>query len=158
IEEGMKAGWLIATEGVDFGATGVRVHKSTAGKARSPTAPSPRRRRSSAAMRCSKPLTRMRWLSSRDISSGSAAQEPARFTSFTRCRRENRLHDCTGLAAGFGPRHPLPGIARSCPRAIDFVAAERARVATEGWGARLLALHPTSSSVPRFGLVLYYAS
>ena len=32
IEEGMKAGWLIATEGVDFGATGVRVHKSTAGK------------------------------------------------------------------------------------------------------------------------------
>jgi len=32
IEEGMKAGWLIATEGVDFGATGVRVHKSTDGK------------------------------------------------------------------------------------------------------------------------------
>ena len=32
IEEGMKAGWLIATEGVNFGATGVRVHKSTAGK------------------------------------------------------------------------------------------------------------------------------
>ena len=31
IEEGMKAGWLIATEGVNFGATGVRVHKS-AGK------------------------------------------------------------------------------------------------------------------------------
>lgn len=32
IEEGMKAGWLIATEGVSFGATGVRVHKSTSGK------------------------------------------------------------------------------------------------------------------------------
>ena len=32
IEEGMKAGWLIATEGVHFGATGVRVHKSTGGK------------------------------------------------------------------------------------------------------------------------------
>jgi hypothetical protein len=32
IEEGMKAGWLIATEGVNFGATGVRVHKSGAGK------------------------------------------------------------------------------------------------------------------------------
>jgi len=32
IEEGMKAGWLIATEGVNFGATGVRVHKSTAGE------------------------------------------------------------------------------------------------------------------------------
>ena len=31
IEEGMKAGWLIATEGVSFGATGVRVHKSTGG-------------------------------------------------------------------------------------------------------------------------------
>src|SRR5262245_66677412 len=28
IEGGMKAGWLIATEGVHFGATGVRVHKS----------------------------------------------------------------------------------------------------------------------------------
>jgi hypothetical protein len=32
IEEGMKAGWLIATEGVNFGTTGVRVHKSTGGK------------------------------------------------------------------------------------------------------------------------------
>jgi hypothetical protein len=32
IEEGMKAGWLIATEGVDFGARGVRVHKSVDGK------------------------------------------------------------------------------------------------------------------------------
>jgi len=32
IEDGMKAGWLIATEGVDFGATGVRVQKSTSGK------------------------------------------------------------------------------------------------------------------------------
>jgi hypothetical protein len=32
IEEGMKAGWLIATEGVNFGATGVRVHKSKAGE------------------------------------------------------------------------------------------------------------------------------
>jgi hypothetical protein len=32
IEEGMKAGWLIATEGVNFGATGVRVHKTAGGK------------------------------------------------------------------------------------------------------------------------------
>jgi hypothetical protein len=32
IEDGMKAGWLIATEGVNFGTTGVRVHKSAAGK------------------------------------------------------------------------------------------------------------------------------
>ena len=31
IEEGMKAGWLIATEGVHFGATGVRIHKSAGG-------------------------------------------------------------------------------------------------------------------------------
>ena len=31
IEEGMKAGWLIATEGVNFGATGVRVHKDSGG-------------------------------------------------------------------------------------------------------------------------------
>ena len=28
----MKAGWLIATGGVHFGATGIRVHKSTGGK------------------------------------------------------------------------------------------------------------------------------
>jgi hypothetical protein len=32
IEESMKAGWLIATEGVHFGATGVRVQKSAGGK------------------------------------------------------------------------------------------------------------------------------
>jgi len=32
IEEGMKAGWLIATEGVNFGTTGVRVNKNTNGK------------------------------------------------------------------------------------------------------------------------------
>lgn len=32
IEEGMKAGWLIETEGVHFGAAGVRIHKSTDGK------------------------------------------------------------------------------------------------------------------------------
>ena len=32
IEEAMKAGWLIATEGVHFGTTGVRVHKSAGGK------------------------------------------------------------------------------------------------------------------------------
>ena len=32
IEEGMKAGWLIATEGVSFSGTGVRVHKSAGGK------------------------------------------------------------------------------------------------------------------------------
>ena len=32
IEESMKAGWLIATEGVHFGATGIRVHKGADGK------------------------------------------------------------------------------------------------------------------------------
>ena len=31
IEDGMKAGWLIATEGVQFGQEGVRVHKSGGG-------------------------------------------------------------------------------------------------------------------------------
>ena len=31
IEDAMKEGWLIATEGVSFGQTGVRVHKSTGG-------------------------------------------------------------------------------------------------------------------------------
>ena len=33
IADGMKAGWLIATEGVSFGAVGVRVHKPRRGKA-----------------------------------------------------------------------------------------------------------------------------
>lgn len=32
IEESMKAGWLIEIEGVHFGTTGVRVHKSSGGK------------------------------------------------------------------------------------------------------------------------------
>ena len=32
IEDGMKAGWLVATEGVSFGAAGVRVHRNGAGK------------------------------------------------------------------------------------------------------------------------------
>jgi hypothetical protein len=32
IEDGMKAGWLLATEGVSFGAIGVRVQRSAAGK------------------------------------------------------------------------------------------------------------------------------
>ena len=32
IEDGMKAGWLIATEGVHFGEAGVRVHKPRRGK------------------------------------------------------------------------------------------------------------------------------
>ncbi len=34
IEEGMKKGWLIATEGVSFGATGVRLQKSAKGDVR----------------------------------------------------------------------------------------------------------------------------
>ena len=32
IEEGMKSGWLIATEGVSFGQEGVRVHKPEGGE------------------------------------------------------------------------------------------------------------------------------
>ena len=32
VEEGMKAGWLIATEGVHFATKGVRVHKSSGGE------------------------------------------------------------------------------------------------------------------------------
>ena len=32
IEEAMKDGWLLSTEGVSFGSTGVRVHRSTEGK------------------------------------------------------------------------------------------------------------------------------
>ena len=32
IEDGMKAGWLIATEGVQFGQAGVRVHKKAGGE------------------------------------------------------------------------------------------------------------------------------
>jgi len=34
IEDGMKKGWLIATEGVSFGATGLRVHKPASGEFR----------------------------------------------------------------------------------------------------------------------------
>jgi hypothetical protein len=32
VEDAMKEGWLLATEGVSFGQTGVRVHRSAAGK------------------------------------------------------------------------------------------------------------------------------
>ena len=32
VEEAMKEGWLIATEGVSFGQAGVRVHKNAGGK------------------------------------------------------------------------------------------------------------------------------
>ena len=32
IEDAMKEGWLISTEGVSFGTQAVRVHRSTAGK------------------------------------------------------------------------------------------------------------------------------
>lgn len=32
IEDSMKAGWLIATEGVSFGTTGVRVQKNSSGE------------------------------------------------------------------------------------------------------------------------------
>jgi hypothetical protein len=32
IQDAMKEGWLISTEGVSFGSTGVRVHRSGAGK------------------------------------------------------------------------------------------------------------------------------
>ena len=32
IGDAMKEGWLISTEGVSFGSTGVRVHRSTGGK------------------------------------------------------------------------------------------------------------------------------
>jgi len=32
VEEGMKAGWLLATEGVCFGETGLRIHKGRSEK------------------------------------------------------------------------------------------------------------------------------
>jgi hypothetical protein len=32
IEEAMKEGWLLSTEGVSFGSKGIRVHKSAGGK------------------------------------------------------------------------------------------------------------------------------
>ena len=32
VEDAMKEGWLLSTEGVSFGNTGVRVHKSAGGK------------------------------------------------------------------------------------------------------------------------------
>ena len=33
VEDAMKEGWLLSTEGVSFGTTGVRVHRSAGGKA-----------------------------------------------------------------------------------------------------------------------------
>jgi len=32
VEDAMKEGWLLSTEGISFGTTGVRVHRSAAGK------------------------------------------------------------------------------------------------------------------------------
>jgi hypothetical protein len=32
VEDAMKEGWLLSTEGISFGSTGVRVHRSAAGK------------------------------------------------------------------------------------------------------------------------------
>ena len=32
IEDAMKQGWLLSTEGISFGSTGVRVHRSATGK------------------------------------------------------------------------------------------------------------------------------
>ena len=64
IEEGMKAGWLIATEGVSFSEVGVKVHKGDGGESPSSTGRSPRRRRSSVATRCSRPARRPRSSSS----------------------------------------------------------------------------------------------
>ena len=32
VEDAMKEGWLVSTEGISFGSTGVRVHRSAAGK------------------------------------------------------------------------------------------------------------------------------
>jgi hypothetical protein len=32
IEDAMRDGWLLSTEGISFGSTGVRVHRSAAGK------------------------------------------------------------------------------------------------------------------------------
>lgn len=60
IEEAMKEGWLISTEGVHFGATGVRVHKNASGKVTVTDALSPRPKRSSAATLSSKPQARKR--------------------------------------------------------------------------------------------------
>ena len=34
VEEGMKTGWLIATEGVSFGETGIKIHKPASGDIR----------------------------------------------------------------------------------------------------------------------------
>jgi hypothetical protein len=32
IEDAMKQGWLLSTEGISFGSTGIRVHRSAAGE------------------------------------------------------------------------------------------------------------------------------
>ena len=92
IVEGMKAGWLIECEGVTFGTTGVRVHNLPGARSRSPTALSPRLKRSSAATPSSTPRARKKQLNTRGVSSTTSARKPAREpgrpTRFSRCRRE----------------------------------------------------------------------
>jgi len=90
------------------------------------------------------------------LSNYSALASPADFVILS-LRRSKLLHvtrrrscsaEClldsrrgrAGLAARFGTLHPVAGLARSCRCPAEVVAAERARVAIEGWGARLLAL------------------
>ena len=57
------------------------------------------------------------------------------------------------LAARLRSRDPLAGDARRHPRAGRGVAAERARIATEGWGARLLELQAPDGLWAGIGLV-----
>ena len=96
IVEGMKAGWLIECEGVPLAPQASACTKLPAARSRSPTALSPRLKRSSAATPSSTPRARKKQLNTRGVSSTTSAREPAREpgrepgrpTSFSRCRRE----------------------------------------------------------------------
>lgn len=60
IEDAMKEGWLLSTEGVSFGSTGVRVHRSADGKVTVTDGPFAEAKEGSAATPCSKPTPRRR--------------------------------------------------------------------------------------------------
>ena len=91
VEDAMKEGWLLQTEGVSFGAKGFRVHKSAGGKCHGHRRPvrggQGGHRRLRAAEGEFQGGDRQ---ATRSGSSRSPARGPARSTSSTRCRLTSR--------------------------------------------------------------------
>ncbi len=89
IQEGMEAGWLIATEGVHFGATGIRVQKSADGKVTLTDGPFVETKEVLGGYALLKAASKEEVIELARISSTRLARGPVRFTSFMRCRQEN---------------------------------------------------------------------